>query len=302
MAPCNLQKQTNVSEGKSRSKTSRCKTKCNSDAHAVDVCWVNSGELTGNSTKEKNISSGNHNKRNLAKQNIKVDVEICLKVWNIFGLKQSKINKIKNKSDKFFDDIFETSDFVVFLEMWYERGDPDLFGWDDDFEEVIREYGKRNSKRGRSSGGISFCAKKKLAGDYKILSSDSYRIWLKLNKSLYKGEEDILICILYIPPSDSNWFKSGKSFNFEKLKQEIAFYELQASSIFIIGDYNAQVGTENDYIVNDEIDEFLSLPNNYIIYQMTQKGCPEGYHMIKNLTKGDMHMNLLAFVNLPAIE
>ena len=166
--------------------------------------------------------------------------------------------------DKFFDDIFETSDFVVFLETWYERGAPDLFGWDDDFEEVIREYGKRNSKRGRSSGGISFCAKKKLAGDYKILSSDSYRIWLKLNKSLYKGEEDILICILYIPPSDSNWFKSGNSFNFEKLKQEIAFYELQASFIFIIGDYNARVGTENDYIVNDEIDEFLSLPNNYI--------------------------------------
>ena len=83
-------------------------------------------------------------------------------------------------------------------------------------------------------------------------------------KSLHKGEEDILICILYIPPSDSNWFKSGKSFNFEKLKQEIAFYELQASSIFIIGDYNARVGSENDYIVNDEIDEFLSLPNNYI--------------------------------------
>ena len=93
---------------------------------------------------------------------------------------------------------------------------------------MIREYGKRNSKGGRSSGGISFCAKKKLAGDYKILSSDSKRMWLKINKSLYKGEEDILICILCIPPSDSNWFKSRKSFNFDKLKQEIAFYELQA--------------------------------------------------------------------------
>ena len=105
------------------------------------------------------------------------------------------------------NDIFQTSDFAVFLETWYERGDRDLFGWDEDFEEVIREYGKRNSKGGISSGGISFCAKKKLAGDYKILLSDSYRMWLKINKSLYKGEEDILICILCIPPSDSNWFK-----------------------------------------------------------------------------------------------
>ena len=128
----------------------------------------------------------------------------------------------------------------------------------------IREYGKRHSKRGRSSGGISFFAKKRLARDYKILSSDPYRIWLKINKSMYNREEDIIVCILYIPPSDSSWFKKGKSFNFDKLKEEIAFYEHQASSVFIFRDHNARVGTENDYIVSDEINEFLSFPDNYI--------------------------------------
>ena len=139
-----------------------------------------------------------------------------------------------------------------------------MFGWDEDYEEIIRECGKRKSKRARSSGGISFCARKKFAHDYQTLASDSYRIWLKINKSLFKGEEDIIICILYIPPSCSNWFKSGKSFNFDKLKEEIALYEGQTSTVFIIGDYNVRVGTENDYIIKDEIDEFLSLPDSYI--------------------------------------
>ena len=181
-----------------------------------------------------------------------------------FCLKQSKTDQIKNKTDKFRNGVFETSDFVVFTETWPERGDPYLFNWDEDFEAVIREYGRRHSKRGRSSAGISFCGTKKLARDYKILSSYPYRIWLKTNKSMYNGKEDIIVCILYIPPSYRYWFKNGNTFNFDKLKEEIAFYEHQVSSVFIIGDHNARVGTENDCIVSDEIDKFLSLPDNYI--------------------------------------
>ena len=34
--------------------------------------------------------------------------------------------------------------------------------------------------------------------------------------------------------------------------------------VFITGDHNARVGIENDHIVSDEINEFLSLPDNYI--------------------------------------
>ena len=129
MAPCNLQKQTILQKGQMflKAKVEVKLAKCKSDVRGADVCRVNSGELTGNSTyvnnrnrnnqncddnsqshfigkphgkerkkihKQKNTSSGNYNKKNLAKQNTKVDDEICLKVWNIFGLKQSKINTI----------------------------------------------------------------------------------------------------------------------------------------------------------------------------------------------------------------
>ena len=36
-----------------------------------------------------------------------------------------------------------------------------------------------------------------------------------LTDHFFGWDQDIIICFLYIPPSDSNWFKSGKSFNFD---------------------------------------------------------------------------------------
>ena len=118
---------------------------------------------------------------------------------------------------------------------------------------------------------------------------------------MYNREEGVIICILYIPPSDSNWFNSGKSFNFDKLKQEIAFYEHHASSIFIFGDHNARVDTENDHNVNDEIDEFLSLPNNYIPDDVGR--LPRRVSRNQEFDqRGHAHELINFFANLPAIE
>ena len=130
---------------------------------------------------------------------------------------QIKSNKI-NKSDKFLNDIFRKSDFVIFTKTWSENGDGELFTWDDDnFEEIIRKNGQRTSRRGRSSGAISFSARKNLAQGYDILSADSYRIWCRFHKIFFGWEQDIVVCFLYIPPSDSNWYRNGKSFNYDLL-------------------------------------------------------------------------------------
>ena len=74
-------------------------------------------------------------------------------------------------------------------------------------------------------------------------------------------DQDIIICFLYIPPSDSNWFKSGKSFNFDKLREETAQYELMGN-VILCGDFNGRIGLNSD-VENDEKKEFLSLPKNY---------------------------------------
>ena len=188
--------------------------------------------------------------------------EITFKIWNIHGLKSSNINAIKNKSDSFLNNIFNDSDFVTFTEAWSDKGDGDLFLWDDDFEEKFCELGLRNSRGGRSSGGISFCASKVLDCGYKILSSRAYRTWCRLDRSLFEWDQNITICFLYIPPSDSNWFKSGKSFNFDKLREETAQYELMGN-VILCGDFNGRIGLNSDFVENDEKDEFLPLPKDY---------------------------------------
>ena len=67
-----------------------------------------------------------------------------------------------------------------------------------------------------------------------------------------------------MPPSDSNWYKSGKSFNFDQLKQESAAYDDEDNCLLICGDFNVRVGLKSDYIQNDYNDEFLPLPDSCI--------------------------------------
>ena len=236
------------------------------------------------SKKQKNKANKGINQVKPNKQAELADDELCFTVWNIFVLKQSKINKIKNKTNKFLNDMFKTSDFVVSTETWEEPSDSDLFDLDDEFEEKNKRIWKKKFKKGIDCQEVyHFAQEKKLERDYEILSSDFYRIWLKINKSLYNG--NIIICFLYIPPSQSNWFKSGKSFNFDKLKQELAFYERQDSAIFIIGDNNARVVLENDFIVNDEIDEFMTLPEDYIPEIINMKKTIQYRHQVKTQKK-----------------
>ena len=45
----------------------------------------------------------------------------------------STINTVKNKSDIFLSNVFNDSDFVIFTEAWSDKGDGDLFLWDDGF-------------------------------------------------------------------------------------------------------------------------------------------------------------------------
>ena len=91
-----------------------CKKKIDAKHDNAQISFI--GKRIGNEktkTKaQKNISK--EIRKNQVKANKQIDDEICFKVWNIFGLKQSKISKIKNKADKFLNDIFETSDFVVY--------------------------------------------------------------------------------------------------------------------------------------------------------------------------------------------
>ena len=170
---------------------------------------------------------------------------------------------MRNETNSFFNKTFKSSDFVVFTETWTDKADNDLLNWDHIHKEIILKCGQRTSRKGRSSGDISSSTKKKFRKNYQILSANSYRIWVKSNKELFEWEQNIIICFLYIPPSDSNWYKNGKSFNFDKPKQECTTYEDQDNCLLICGDFNARVGLNPDHVQNDDADEFLPLRDNY---------------------------------------
>ena len=92
----------------------------------------------------------------------------------------------------------------------------------------------------------------------------------KIVKDIFEWEQNIIICFLYIPPSDSNWHRNGKSFNFEKSKNEAAVYKDEESCLLICVDFNARVGLKPDFIQNDDIDDFLPLSENHLIMNQSR--------------------------------
>ena len=99
--------------------------------------------------------------------------------------------------------------------------------------------------------------------EYKIISSSAYRTWCRLERSFFfLGGIRILLyafCIFHLPIVTG--LKSGKSFNFDKLREETAQYELMGN-VISCGDFNGRIGLNSD-VENDEKKEFLPLPKNY---------------------------------------
>ena len=95
-----------------------------------------------------------------------------------------------------------------------------------------------------------------------ILQSDAYHFLCRFDKISFGLADDLFVCFVYIPPSDSIWFKSGRSLNFDILQDERANYDAKGL-ILILGDFNGRTGTLPDFIVNDSVDDFLPVANDY---------------------------------------
>ena len=115
--------------------------------------------------------------------------------------------------------------------------------------------------------GTTLFVEKGISPYVNIITHDAYRVWCKIDKKLFGSDDpqaDISICFTYIPPKDSRLFRSGKAFNFQKLTEEVVFYET-SGRVLIIGDMNSGVGDASDFTERDgdEI-ENLPLPDDYV--------------------------------------
>ena len=133
-------------------------------------------------------------------------------------------------NDSDIENLLLQNDIIFLGETWRYKCDTDSLNWDDEFEEFSVSAVK-DFKRGRSSGGTSLLIRKSILPHRSVIKQDAYRIWCKINKTLFtdnEAENDIFICFGYIPPERYRLYKVGKSFNFENLMQETAFSENQA--------------------------------------------------------------------------
>lgn len=108
------------------------------------------------------------------------------------------------------------------------------------------------TRKGRFSGGISIYYKNCYRDKIHIVEKHQCGImWVKVQNDLFKFDEDVFICSLYIPPHSSKVLNSHDIDMYELLEQGVLRYRDQGK-LFIAADFNARTGTESDLLNFDK--------------------------------------------------
>ena len=108
----------------------------------------------------------------------------------------------------------------------------------------------RKQKFIRKSGGIGlfFCKQSLTCKIKRIETETDYILRTRLDKSLFNINEDLILGILYIPPSQSRFLNDDE---FLDLETEITSMCGQSSFVCLTGDMNARTSTLCDFITAD---------------------------------------------------
>lgn len=102
----------------------------------------------------------------------------------------------------------------------------------------------------RKSGGIGVFVKDSMNKYVELIETDSdYVLWLKLRKNYTNSNHDIIIGVVYVPPTQSNFFNEDE---FELFQSEITKFCSEHDYVYLCGDINAQTGELPDYTTDDE--------------------------------------------------
>jgi exonuclease III len=176
-----------------------------------------------------------------------VQVKKLLKMchWNVEGL---KVNNESNKlQDKEFIDQVKMNDIICLSET--HCGEKDVI--DIDGYHCFKLCRKVTKKINRYFGGIAVLYKKELKEGIQFLThkNDDY-VWKKLSKSYFGLDSDYYVCLAYIPPENSRYYKDRNQDTLEYIESDIVKYS-NMGHVMLIGDLNARTGIENDYVLHD---------------------------------------------------
>ncbi len=120
----------------------------------------------------------------------------------------------------------------------------------------------RKNPIGAPRGGVGIFIKNELRKHVKICQelSDEYFFWCKVDKNFIGYNEDVYICVVYIPPEFSSREKRLKLDHFRTLVTTTL--QTKSNSIILLGDFNSRTGNLGDTLHGEKMEESL-LPTNF---------------------------------------
>ena len=222
--------------------------------------------------------------------------------WNIEGLQKHIY------SDNVLQFCYD-SDIVSCCETWSStKGE---------FDNLLQGYTHfdsvriKRTRRGRNSGGISVFVKNYLLAQesvYRIFEGFENCVILLFDKSIFKTDQDVIMCFVYISPEGSPIYNTSEEKDGIKLFEKYLFSirDLYPNEhLFLAGDFNARIKTFLDFIPEDNLnfvfgdveyeDDPFGVPRNtkdgerYNNYgkSFVQLCCTFGIHVLNGRVDGD---------------
>ena len=180
-----------------------------------------------------------HNKK-------KYDLKIGF--WNVNGLNREKT------SEECFQQHIQLFDIIFLLETWHEKGSADQLHHPPEYlyECVFRKHKK---KKGRASGGILVYYKKEYKNilSFPFKNSSENILWIKIAKGFVHASKEVYVAGVYNSPKYSNYTKENNCNIIEILTEQLKIFS-SSDIVFIGGDFNSRIGTQNDLILESEKD------------------------------------------------
>ena len=144
-----------------------------------------------------------------------------------------------------FDLIFKSETGQSKTETW----NFDISGF---YCELVPGNKFRNTTRGRYSGGLAFYYKDYLKHFVSVVKKEQSGIlWIKISEELFSFDQNVFICNIYVPSTDTKVFNSSNTDLYDQLEQDIIKFN-DLGKVFVFGDSNGRTSNDIDYFKFDK--------------------------------------------------
>lgn len=125
-----------------------------------------------------------------------------------------------------------------------------------------------NKQINRHFGGLAILYRSELKPGLKFIEhrNNDY-IWLKMCMTFFGLDEDLYVCVAYIPPENSSYYKVRNQDTLSYIENDLRKYSVLGKTL-LFWDLNARTGMQPDFISDDgdlEFEEFSYISDQEIL-------------------------------------